>query len=578
MTRLRRAWFGTGTTRERSPTPLGWLTAVAVVVAVAAGVSGALQFAGAQFARGSALMLVAAALIYWPRAVRRVDPGHAEELGHEGLALLLVCALAVFFRTYQLEPPGLWGDEAINGLRAFDILDGKITSPFQLVEHPHTAFHALTNYPIAAAFRLFGAGPVTLRLPGILAGIACVPLLYATVAPLFGARVALIAALFFASSPMQIAHAKGLTQIVFGECAQLAGICLLVRGAMGPRRWLMAAAGIPLGLCVYMYHSAKLAPLVAAAIFLWPLVKREPGRPAFRWWLALAAVFAVTALPAAISYASNPEALTGRASGVALLPVLRAQHSFWPLWDAVWRTLTIHLYQQGPVEYHWFGLGTVPGSNAIVAFLAVAGFLLSLWHWRETRHGLLLFWFLIGLIPGFLSTEAPRGYRVLYASPPIYVWAALPLGKILHAAAGRGWAPRVVRFAVALVIVAVPFVDFNDYFYRVYTHPVFRWFQGQRMVEMARTLRSYGPGWTGVLISDSFDARYESLQFLARAWDLSLRNASSWASELPVRAPDAALVLRRRLRRRPEFHPAGHAVPHLRRRLRGARPDGAELM
>jgi len=519
----------------------GWLT-LAPVIALAGGIAGALVFAQGHFGIGGALMLGGALLLCWPGVLTRAHPVGDDTPAHPVLALLVVCAVAVFFRTYQLEPPGLWGDEAINGLRAFDVLDGTITSPFQLVSHPHTAFHALSNYPIAAAFRLFGPGPVTLRLPGILAGIACVPLLYATVSPLLGARTALFAALFFATSPMQVAHAKGLTQMVFGEFAQLAGMCLLVRGALGRRRWLMAAAGVPLALCVYTYHSGKIAPLVAVTLFIWPLVRRDRTRPALGWWLAAAAVFLLSVSPAVLSYWRNPEALTGRAGDVALWPVLKERGDLWPLWDAVWRTVTVYHYQQGPVDYHWFGLGTDPGANAIVAFLAVAGLLLSLRRWRETRHAVLLVWFAICLIPGFLSVGAPRGYRILYATPPLYAWAALPLAQMLSAATEPGWRRRVARGVVALLLVAVPFVDFNDYFYRVYTHPVFRWYQAQRMVEMARTLRSYGPGWTGVLLADGFDARYETLLFLTRAWELTLRNVTSLASELPVREPGAGIL------------------------------------
>jgi hypothetical protein len=93
---------------------------------------------------------------------------------------------------------------------------------------------------------------------------------------------------------------------------------------------------------------------------------------------------------------------------------------------------------------------------------------------------------------------------------------------------------RVLRGVATALVAAVVLIDFNDYFYRVYTHPVFQWFQGERLVEMARTLRGYGPGWTGYLMADTFDARHETFTFLSRCWGLTIRDVASLADVLPL--------------------------------------------
>ena len=87
-------------------------------------------------------------------------------------------------------------------------------------------------------------------------------------APLFGSGVALLAAWFYASSPPQLTHAKELVQIITGQFFQLAGMCLLVRGIAGRRTRLVVSAGLPLAACIYTYHSARLAPLVAVVYVL----------------------------------------------------------------------------------------------------------------------------------------------------------------------------------------------------------------------------------------------------------------------------------------------------------------------
>ena len=511
----------------------GWLAA-ATIVALVSGLWGALLLMWGRFAPGGGLLVLSVSALRWPRSIWMVSSGEDLTFRHRALALAAVCGVAVFFRTYQIEPPGIWGDDAINGLLALDVLAGKITSPFQLVVHANSVFHALTNYTIAGAFWLFGPGPVALRVPGLIAGVVAVPLLYGPVAPLFGARVALVAALFFATSPLQLNHDKVLIQVVLGEFFLLLGMCALVRGIVGPRRWLIALAGAPLALCLYTYHSAKIAPVVAILFVLVTMWKgNAPRRTLLVGCAGLCTVFLLCSIPAIAGYVRQPGALTGRASSVALWPAMRAAGSLRPLWDATWRTLMIFHYQQGPV-YHWVGIGWDPALTVVLAFLVVHGTVESLRKWNEPRHALLLGWIVVGLIPGFLSTEAPRVYRVLLASPPLYVWAALPIVQLYECAAHAAPRWRWLKAVVALIVLSVPLVDFNYYFYRVYTNREFRWFQATRLVEMARTLQALGPGWTGNVVSDGFAAGYETLAFLSRAWGLTFHDVQSLADVLPV--------------------------------------------
>ncbi len=540
------------------------MTAVAAALAsTAMGIAGALLLADAQPVLGLPLLAASVVLLHWPQSLWTAAAPAELPARQRRWLLLAVTGIAAFFRSYRLEPPGLWGDDAVNGLLAFDILDGTVRSPFEIVVHSFSYFHALPNYFIAGAFWLFGADPWTLRLPSVLLGIAGAPLLYGIAAPLFGARVGLLAALFYACSPPQISHAKQLVQIISGEFFLLAGLCLLVQGTARARWAVTAAAGLPLALCAYTYHSARITPPIAIA-YLGALAwaGRHPasrtstaggtGRVALRWssGLALAIVFAVALVPAARGYLADPHALIGRVSSESIWAVMRERDSWAPLWDAAWRTLAMFHYQQGP-EFHWFGIGTDPAFNAVVGFLCVHGVLASLLGWRQPRHVLLLAWVVVGLIPGVLSGGAPRLYRALYATLPLYVWAALPLERMLAAAAAAP-ARRALRWLALALVGLVPLIDFHLYFYRLYSHPAFHWFQGERIVEMARTLRGYGPGWTGYVLADDFVAEHEILAFLARAWGVQLRGVGSLAEVLPLpSAPERGAL----------FMMAGAALP-----------------
>jgi 4-amino-4-deoxy-L-arabinose transferase-like glycosyltransferase len=504
-----------------------------MAVSITTGLSAALLLRGGRFTLGGACLVLSVLALRFPPLIWKDDADVELPPRLRRLAVLAVCLLAAFFRTYQIAPPGLWGDEAVNGLRAFDVLDGKVHSPFELVEQPLTQFHALCNYPIAAAFWAFGASPTSLRLPGIIAGILDVPLLFGTFSPLFGSAVAVVAATFFASSPWQITHAKGLIQIEFGEFFLLLGMCLLVRGVTGKRRWLVPLAGVPLAGCLYTYHAARLAPLVPA-IFLLAALRKGPERGRLALWSGtLLLVFVACAIPAALSYVAHPGALTERVKGVGLWQQLGQGHGLGPLWDSMWRTLMIFQYQQGPV-YNWFGIGADPALNLILAFLFVHGLVESLWHCTVPRHVLLLAWLVVGLIPGCLSTEAPRAYRIFLGSPPLYVWAALPLVHLYRQASRPPKPLRWLRGVAMCMVVAVPLVDFNYYFYRLYTSREFRWFQATRLLEMGTTLKALGPGWVGEVIADSFTVHYETMNFAARAWGLTLQDVRSLVDVLPI--------------------------------------------
>lgn len=501
-------------------------SALLPLAALGLGLYGALRCIGGDLDLGFASLWASAFLFRWQPDLRRVENEHTP-VRAAWPPLLLVAAALVFFRFYRLVPPGMWGDDAVNALLAFDVLDGKIDSPFELVVHAHSHFHALTNYAIAASFASFGADLASFRIPGAVAGCLAGLFFYGTTRRLFGTTTALFAGLLFASSPMEIAHSKNLLQVVLGLMFQCAGIYGLLRGLQERSTRWSATGGVALAATLYTYHAAKLAPLAALPLLVGAL--RE-GRPSRRTLLAATLGFGAGLLPFAGSFWNQPEALTGRAQAVSILTEMRDAGSAWPLLVSAAKTLAIFHVEQGPTRYHWFGPGNDPALTPIAAALVLPGLIASTAGWRERRHVLLLWWFVVGLAPALLSTEAPRGYRALLATPPVFVWVAIPLAALWNSPRS----PLRVA-AVALALTSLLF-DFNYYFHRGYSHEKSRWMVGARIVDMADMVRAHGSGWVGYVMSPTFTSRHETLRMLARMWDLELHDAPSLSYALQ-RAP-----------------------------------------
>ncbi|NLG26975.1 MAG: hypothetical protein GX557_03640, partial [Chloroflexi bacterium] len=110
----------------------------------------------------------------------------------EWLLLLAITGLGATLRLLALDrlPPGLYHDEAFNGLDALQVLGGQRPLFFEA----NNGREPLFIYLAAAAVALFGRSPGALRLVSALAGAALVPATWLLGRALYSRRVGLYAA------------------------------------------------------------------------------------------------------------------------------------------------------------------------------------------------------------------------------------------------------------------------------------------------------------------------------------------------------------------------------------------------
>ena len=90
-------------------------------------------------------------------------------LANPWLHVALIVLVAAFFRLWLIDriPPGLFGDEATDGLDALDVLAGR-GAVFFPANYGREGLHM---WLVAGMFRLLGVTPLALRLPSAIAGI-----------------------------------------------------------------------------------------------------------------------------------------------------------------------------------------------------------------------------------------------------------------------------------------------------------------------------------------------------------------------------------------------------------------------
>ena len=108
-------------------------------------------------------------------------------LSNPWLQVAIIVLVAAFFRLWLLDriPPGLFGDEATDGLDALDVLAGR-GAVFFPANYGREGLHM---WLVAGMFRLLGVTPLALRLPSAIAGILTAVATYWLGRELVGASV-----------------------------------------------------------------------------------------------------------------------------------------------------------------------------------------------------------------------------------------------------------------------------------------------------------------------------------------------------------------------------------------------------
>lgn len=374
----------------------------------------------------------------------------------------LLCALlvAAALRFWQLgeAPPGLYRDEAFNGLDALGVLNGRHALFFTANNGREPAYIYLT----AGAVSFFGRTTLAVRFAAAVAGTVTTALTYRLADAWFGWRTGLFAAWLWAVTlwPVHLSRI-GLRPILLAPLLALA-FWLGTRAYRRQQSGLWLGAGVIYGATFYTYLAARFTPLLLLFLLSYFLLSHPNRR---RLWPSVAYFIlgaTLVLLPLAIYTGQRPDFFLARATQVSILnPAINEGNLWSTLWRHVGRSLGLFLWKGDTILRH------NPAGRPVFDAFMILPFLVGLvWCLRRLRRPAVLAlcaWLLIMLGPTILAEDAPHFLRAAGVLPAATVLPALGLSKIwewpkLSDALRQG---AVITFALGTLIMTI--VDYAAY-------------------------------------------------------------------------------------------------------------------
>ncbi len=400
---------------------------------------------------------------------------------------IAIWILGIVLRFYDLAhlPPGLWYDEALNGLNALSLIEEQpLRLAFIYEGLPQEPFFM---YLIAGFFLLFGASGLVIRIASAVIGSLTIPLLYYVVRESAGRRVALLSALCLALLRWHVHFSRVGFRTILVPLVTLACFLFFLRGLRTKKWSAFVLAGVFLGLGFYTYLSFYFVPLILLLTLgsaYW--AKSHSLRRTWKQIVLMFAVGAVVFLPLGITYVGQPEFFLGRVDMVSLF-----DEGLWPGIKQImrngWDVLLMFSFKGDHVPKH--NIPYVPVLDALTSLFFLLGIVMLIRGLkRSVFHSLVFWWFLVMMLPSVLSFGAPNLLRVLGLSPALAIILALGYEKG-YELARSGWRSRGLATVVMLFCLGMfGTVEVTRYFV-VWRNDIRTWYDfNSRWAELARSV------------------------------------------------------------------------------------------
>ncbi len=374
-------------------------------------------------------------------------------------------------------PPGLYHDEAINGLDALRVLEGATPVFFAA----NNGREPLFIYLIAGSIAVLGRSVLAIRLVSAVLGTLTVPATYFMSRRLFDRRVGLLAATITAVTVWPI----NLSRVGFRAVAMPLFAALMIwavwrgyeqriRRDRTAWRWF-ASAGIFGGVMLYTYLAARFVA-VAFLVFVGYLALRRRlhnsqftihnSRLIVPWsgFLLLTCVAIIVAGPLLGYFATHRTAAAQRAFQVSVLnPDINDGDPAGTLMRHLGRTLLMFNVGGDFIPRHNVPLR--PVFDPLLSLFFLLGLGIAVRRWREPAYAFALIWTAVMLLPTALAEDAPHFLRAVGVLPVLFVFPAIGL-SVAAQWLRRTQSSTLAGLALLITLTVSLGLTVHDYFLR----------------------------------------------------------------------------------------------------------------
>lgn len=462
---------------------------------------------------------------------------------------IAIIGVAVFFRFYQLAstPPGLWPDEAANGVDALKTLSEcqsnellNCVKAFKIFYPANNGREGLFINLQTISVAIFGSIALALRLVSAIIGILTVIGLYFLTRYIFNWRIAAIASFFLAVSFWHVNFSRIGFRAIMLPFILVWGFYFLWRGLRTSHLKEFFIAGLIGGLGFYTYFSFRIVPLLVLIVFgnYWNYLKHDFSLSKYehtknqllRGFALLMLTTIIMAIPLGIYFYTHPGDFLKREG--RSISVFDQEYPLQELILSTVKTLGMFNFTGDYNQRH-----NIPGWPELslpIGIFFIAGFLKELKHWLSRKHGhlstlhtFLFGWFFTMLIPGFLSTEAPHALRVIGVVPVVMIFAARGFWWIINLlsrlyrigdphyqfdkAESRKEIRIVTAIAITIVLIWIGSLEYSRYFKTWGASFSTKEAFAQRYIQIAEYLNKADPKLTKYVLVNEGDVVVDGL-------------------------------------------------------------------
>ncbi|HAI73779.1 MAG TPA: hypothetical protein DCS28_04130 [Candidatus Moranbacteria bacterium] len=396
------------------------------------------------------------------------------------VSIAAIVALGFFLRFYNIEntPPGVYPDEAVNGIDAINAIN---TGDYQWFYPANNGREGLFMNLVALCFSLFGISVMSLKLPAILCGTLTILGTYLLTKELFAdylesrrERIALIAGYLVAVSYWAINFSRISFRANMLPMVLVFSFYFLWKG-LRTKKWTdFAFGGLVFGIGLHTYIAFRIAPVILiVALISFILSRKDFLKDYWKQILVFSIFTIIAAAPMFYTFYIHPEYLESRSASVSVLsPEVNGGHPIktfsWSLFlslikynfvgDMNWR----HNFPPYPILDIFSGTAFLFGLIYSILRL-IRLFTLRIFKKEQSeKMNLYLFliaWFFIMLAPEFMTAEGlPHALRAIGTLPVVFIFAALAIDYFIERAEKYSLFSR--KLFMALIILMLLSIGF----------------------------------------------------------------------------------------------------------------------